>query len=129
MGSPRGIAIPGLHKRTGLWGYAYGRTVYFDPQVDNQPGGNALMMHEWTHAEGHHAKIGIVVLVLSLGLLYLPWRRFAETVADRVAYRFFPREFMAFCLMHKHPTSWRGKFLYTKTPEERYERARRGSNG
>ena len=125
------ILVPGLHKRTGLWGYCaslnpFKPRIYFDPMVDHEPGGNALMYHEWAHAIGRHALVGIILLLCGV-LPYVWWRRQAEVIADRFAFKHYPEEFFAFCLMHRHPTALWGKWLYGRTVEERYDRAARAS--
>lgn len=120
-------AIPGLHRRTGLWGYCSGvlkPVVVFDPLVDTVPGGNALMIHEATHAKQRHALVGIVIGALTLGLAYRWWRMHAEKEADKMALRLMGyMEFKRFCHMHPHPTTPYGKYLYCATPEARIVRA------
>ena len=123
----RMIHVPGLHNRTGVWAYCAGvfrPRVVFDALCETRLGGNALIMHEMTHAHERHALLGIIIGVLTLGLGYQPFRRWAEIRADRVAYRMGEAEFAAFVLMHPHPKTRIGKYRYGATPEARVERAR-----
>ena len=121
----RMVHVPGLHKKTGVWAYCAGvlrPRVVFDALCETQPGGNALIMHELTHAHERHALMGIIIGVLSCGTLYQWFRRWAEIRADTVAARCGEAEFRAFVYMHPHPTSRIGKYRYGATPEERFNR-------
>jgi Zn-dependent protease with chaperone function len=98
--------------------------VVFDPLVDMTPGGNALMIHEATHAKQRHALWGIVVGILTLGLAYRWWRMRCEREADKMALRLMGYwEFKRFAYMHPHPETKLGMYLYCATPEARIVRA------
>jgi len=123
----RYVSVPGLHKRTGVWGCCFSwnpfrPVVYFDPIVDLMHGGNALMFHEAAHARGKHILVGLLLLPTVIG--YVWWRRRAEVIADVAAIKAYPEEMYAFCRLHPHPKTWWGRWLYARSPEERHERAR-----
>lgn len=132
MGRVRFVAVPGLRKQTGLWAYCAGvfdRRVVRDPLCETVRGGNALIIHEYTHAFEWHALKGIIILVLSLGVLYPWWRRRCERRADATAlWCTSEREFVSFVHMHPQPKTWWGEWLYEPTHAKRIDRARKDTD-
>lgn len=142
------IMTPGLHKRTGLWGFARGvvlPVVHFDRMAEGQPGSESLLFHEGLHAYERHALAGLMLVGLGLlaagigvsyqlwglafgsllaPLAYAWWRREAELRADAFALRGAgSRDFLCFVSMHPHPTGWFWRWCYGANPGRRYNRA------
>lgn len=122
-------AIPGLYNQTGALAYAVGifkPKVIYDPLIDVHPGGNAIMVHEAVHVLERHALRGIFVLIFTLGLGYLFFRRECELRADAEALRLMgEQEFRAMVYTFPDPVTRVGRFIYGKTREERIRRAHR----
>jgi hypothetical protein len=88
------------------------------------PGGNAIFIHEFTHARELHALKGLFIAVLSLGVLYPWWRRRCEIRADAFALKSFGKsEFLAMCEALPEPTTKAGKYRYGNDRFDRVERA------
>jgi len=115
-----------LHRDKGVWAYTMGqRKIIIDPGVFGRPGSNALLWHETYHIIHKHAMwsvIAFVVCCLTVVLIPLYWlvRRRMETLADRYALENTDEiEFVQFCMLHEHPKSWFGKFLYGRSADAR----------
>lgn len=122
------ITKPGLHKHTGSWAIAYGLVspvVIVDPQTPTNAGFNALVMHEVEHCRARHKLVQILILSLPvLGWILYPFVvRRHELLADAAAYEAFgPKEFRAFLELHKHPTTWWGRWKYGHVKSFRFAR-------
>jgi hypothetical protein len=120
---------PGLKKRTGLYSFYVGGfrpVVYVDPVTRMIEGGSANVSHELCHAKQRHDIIAVLFLVFTLGLLYPWWRRRAEILADRFAFRCHGyREFWDFVYLYPLPKTRWGRWLYGATPADRIQRAMR----
>lgn len=121
--------------------------VLVDRAVQLQPGFDALMYHEGTHAHERHRFAALMILLpsvvcpafgvaLSLPWLLLPilpcwlvwawWCRRMETRADAVAlFGSGSKEFFAFLQMVGTPASRWGRWCYGKSRDDRLLRASR----
>lgn len=120
------VMSPGLAKHIGSEAVCDGvfrPIIYVDPMVDQLPGGQAVVMHEVGHAVLRHGLRALLWLVFFFPG-YWWFRRTAEKEADRWAVRTAGAQaFRTMVTTLPHPKSRWGRWLYTRSREERIRRA------